>query len=81
MLLLNPFSLGILRKSGIWRKIKHAALNVCIAKARDNSESKLTFSESSFNFLHGTGLHPLQPPVPLPVTRPAQRVNIQTQQI
>ena len=29
---------------------KNATLNGCISKARANSESKLTFSESSFNF-------------------------------
>ena len=46
---LNPFRPGILWKLGI--KKKNAALNGCISKARANSESKLTFSESSFNFL------------------------------
>ena len=57
-------------------KQKTAILNGCISKARANSESKLIFSESSFNFLqkslvflaappiwvHGRGLCPLQPP-------------------
>ena len=33
---------------------KNATLNSCISKARANSESKLTFSESSFNFLQKT---------------------------
>ena len=30
---------------------KNATLNGCISKARTNSEWKLTFSESPFNFL------------------------------
>ena len=33
------------------KKTKNAILNGCISKSRANSESKLTFSESSFNFL------------------------------
>ena len=33
------------------RNTKKETLNGCISKARTNSESKLTFSESSFNFL------------------------------
>ena len=33
------------------KKTKNATLKGCISKARVNSESKLTFSESSFNFL------------------------------
>ena len=32
-------------------KKKNATLNGCISKARMNSESKLTFSKSSFNFI------------------------------
>ena len=35
-----------------FKKIKHATLNSCISKARSNSELKLTFSESSFNFFN-----------------------------
>ena len=34
-----------------FEKNKNATLKGCILKARANSESKLTFSESSFNFL------------------------------
>ena len=34
-----------------FKKTKNATLNSFIANARANSESKLTFSESSFNFL------------------------------
>ena len=49
--ILNPFSPGILWKIGIKKK---AFLNGCISKARPNSESKLTFSESSFNFLQNS---------------------------
>ena len=89
ILLLNPFSPGILWKSGIFKKTEHATLNGCISKARTNSELKLTFSESSFNFLlkqscfldalptwvHGRGLCPLQPPGPLPTVRRTQRVK------
>ena len=48
--LLDLFRPGILWKIGIKKK-QNAALNRCISKARVNSESKLTFSESSFNFL------------------------------
>ena len=75
----------------IWhlKKTKGASFNGCISKARANSESKLTFSESSFNFfskkgcflyalptwIHDRALHPLQSPVPLPVARRAQRVK------
>ena len=33
------------------KKKNNATLNGCISKARANSESKLTFSESSFNFV------------------------------
>ena len=33
------------------KTLKNEPLNGCISKARANSESKLTFSESSFNFL------------------------------
>ena len=33
------------------KKTKNSALNGCISKARANSELKLIFSESSFNFL------------------------------
>ena len=35
-------------------KTKNATLNGCISKARANSESKLTFSESSLNFLQNS---------------------------
>ena len=48
--LLDLFRPGILWKIGIKKK-QNAALNGCISKARVNSESKLTFSESSFNSL------------------------------
>ena len=68
-------------------KQKKATLNGCILKARTNSDSKLTFSESSFSFLqsrvvvlhalpiwvHGRGLRPYNP-VQLPAARWAQRV-------
>ena len=43
----NPFSPGILWNIGIKKTIKVATLKV---KATANSESKLAFSESSFNF-------------------------------
>ena len=33
---------------------KNATLNGCIAKARANSELKLTFSETSFNILQNS---------------------------
>ena len=33
------------------KKNKNTTLNGCISKARANSESKVTFSESSFNFV------------------------------
>ena len=46
----NPFLPRILSKIGIFLK-KPATLNACISKARANSESKLTFWESSFNLL------------------------------
>ena len=36
------------------KKSKNATLNGCISKARANSESKLTFSDSSFNFLQNS---------------------------
>ena len=49
--LLKPFSTGILWKIGILNKTKNATINGCISKASANSESKLPFSESSFNFL------------------------------
>ena len=49
---LNPFSPGILWKIGIKKKkTKNATWSGCISKARANSKSKLTFLESSFNFL------------------------------
>ena len=48
---LKPFNPGILWKTGILKKIKNESLNGCISKTRANSESKLTCSESSFNFL------------------------------
>ena len=71
------------------KKKKNATLNGCVSNARANSESKLTFSESSFSFLQNKivfctfylrgyttgGLCPLQPPVPLPAARQAERVN------
>ena len=50
MLLLNLLGTGILRKICI-KKSKNATLNGCISKVRMNSESKLTFSESSSNFV------------------------------
>ena len=70
-------------KSAFKKKTKrNFESNGCISKARANSESKLTFSENSFNFLQNKvvfctlrGLCPLQPPVPLPTARRAQRVN------
>ena len=46
-----PFSTRILWKTDIKQKTKNVTFNGCISKARANSESKLTFSESSFNFL------------------------------
>ena len=55
MLLLNTFSPGILWKTSIKKPKKTPeTLNGCISKARANSESKLTFSESSFNFLQNS---------------------------
>ena len=70
-------------------KKKHATLNGCISKSRANSDSKLTFSESSFHFLQNKivfctlyprgytagGSVPLKPPVSLPAIRRAQRVS------
>ena len=38
-------------KLALKKTTKNATLNGCISKARANSESKLTFSESSLNFL------------------------------
>ena len=49
MLLLNAFSTGILEKLAF--KKKNATLSGCISKARANSESTLTFYESSFSFI------------------------------
>ena len=82
MLLLNPFSAWILWKINI----KKPTLNGYILKTRVNSESKLKFSESAFNFLQksvvfytlylqGRGLRHPQPPAPQPVARNAQRVK------
>ena len=48
MLLLKPFMPRILLHL---KQTKKATLNGCISKDRVNSESKLKFSESSFNFL------------------------------
>ena len=61
----------------IWhlKKTKGASFSGCISKARANSKSKLTFSESSFNFfskkgcflyalptwIHDRALHPYNP--------------------
>ena len=70
-------------------KKKKTILNNCISRARLNSESKLTFSGSSFNFLqnrivflqalpmwvHGWGLCPLQLVVLLPAAHRAWRVK------
>ena len=70
------------------KKKKKTILNNCISRARLNSESKLTFSGSSFNFLqnrivflqalpvwvHGWGLCPLQLVVLLPAAHRAWRV-------
>ena len=39
------------KKLAFKKTTKNATLNRCISKARTNSESKLTFSECSFNFL------------------------------
>ena len=88
MLLLNPFSTGILWNIPFKKKAKNGTLNGCISKARANSESKLTFWESSFNFIqtglflarsttwvHGMGLLLLQSPVLLPGALLAKRVN------
>ena len=82
ILLLNPFSTGILWKFRIKKKKKNATLNSLISKARANSESKLTFSESSFNFLKNIIAFcmlypPGYSPVLLPPARWAQRVNDQ----
>ena len=64
------------------KKQKNATLNSLISKARANSESKLIFSESPFNFLKNRVVFcTLYPPgysaVLLPLTRRAQRVNDQ----
>ena len=64
------------------KKKKNATLNSLISKARANSESKLTFSESSFNFLKNIIAFcmlypPGYSPVLLPPARWAQRVNDQ----
>ena len=87
MLLLNPFIAGILWK--ISKKTRNAILNGSISKARTNSESKLTFSGSSFSFLwnrvvflhglltwvHCRGVHARHPRVLLPTSWRAERVN------
>ena len=49
--LYSPCSRRILWKNDILKKTKNATLNGCISKARTNSESELTFAESSFNFV------------------------------
>ena len=51
LLLYLTYSAGEYFKKLALKKKQNAALNRCISKARANSESKLTFSESSFNFL------------------------------
>ena len=83
ILLLNPFNMGNSLK--IWHlkeKKKKLTLKSLISTARANSESKLTLSESSFNFLKNRVVFcELYPPgysvVLLPPTRRAQRVNDQ----
>ena len=50
----NPFSLGILWKIDIKEKTKNPTLKGYISKTRTNSESKLKFSESSFNLLQNS---------------------------
>ena len=68
-----------------FKKPKHASLNGCISKAGANSESKLTFSESSFNFLQKRvvfcTLYPRGYTEPLPVARQAQRVNAKINEV
>ena len=54
LLWINPFSTGILWKIGITKKAKHPTLNASISKSKTNSERKLTFSESLFNFLQNS---------------------------
>ena len=86
--IINPFSVGILRKIANKKKqTKNPTLNGYISKTRANSESKLKFSESSFKFLQNSvlfctlypreytagGSAPLQPPVPLSAARGVQR--------
>ena len=48
---LNHSAPEYLEKLAIKKKTENGTWNGCISKARKNSESKLTFSESSFNFL------------------------------
>ena len=55
-------ALEYFEKLALKNQQKNASLNGCISKARANSESKLTFSESSFNYLQyrvGFFLHAL----------------------
>ena len=84
MLLIYPFSAGILWKIANKKQTSNPTLNGSTSKAKANSESKLKLSESSFTFLsnslifctvHGRELHPRQPLVPLPVACGLQRVK------
>ena len=56
---ISPIQLGnTLKKWHIKKKSKNATLNGCISKARVNSESKPTFTESSINFLPNSVVFP-----------------------
>ena len=61
------------------KKTKSATLNGCISKARANLESKLTFSESLFNFLQKRvvfcTLYPRGYTAGAPAARRGQRVK------
>ena len=50
MLLFNPFTREYFDNLAL-KKTNMATLNSCISKDTANSESKLAFSRSSFNFL------------------------------
>ena len=83
---LNLFRPRILLKNWHLKKTNNATLNGYISKARANSESKPTFSESSFNFLQkrvvfctSTHIDTRQgalPPTTIGAARLAQRIKI-----
>ena len=89
MLWLNPFSPGILWKIDIKKKQKKRNFKRLYLKSSGEFRVKTKICRTSIQFsskegfflhalptwVHGRRLHPLQPPVPLPAARRAQRVN------